>query len=157
MGSCLRESSWTQKFVFHENKRKSIQATFFSFGKSEQGEVGSRWPSLAELQHLIFCPFDWGVLRQWNIASLWVLTLRTRCFRILSPYFFLSFFFQLFLDASSHLYKRVCPSVRPSVGPSVRRSVRRSVRHAFVKNAQNWGFYVQKWSWRHTKSWITSK
>ena len=32
-----------------------------------------------------------------------------------------------FLDASSHLYKRVCPSVRPSVGPSVRRSVRRSV------------------------------
>ena len=23
------------------------------------------------------------------------------------------------LDASSHLYKRVCPSVRPSVGPSV--------------------------------------
>ena len=24
-----------------------------------------------------------------------------------------------FLDASSHLYKRVCPSVRPSVGPWV--------------------------------------
>ena len=34
----------------------------------------------------------------------------------------------LFLDASSHLYKRVCPSVRPSVGPSVGPSVRRSVR-----------------------------
>ena len=30
-----------------------------------------------------------------------------------------------FLDAVSHLYKRVCPSVRPSVGPSVRRSVPR--------------------------------
>ena len=34
---------------------------------------------------------------------------------------------QTFLDAFSHLYKRVClsvrPSVRPSVGPSVRRSV----------------------------------
>ena len=30
----------------------------------------------------------------------------------------------LFLDASSHLYKRVCPSVGPSVGPSVRPSVR---------------------------------
>ena len=29
----------------------------------------------------------------------------------------------LFLDASSHLYKRVCPSVRGSVGPSVRPSV----------------------------------
>ena len=29
----------------------------------------------------------------------------------------------LFLDASSHLYKRVCPSVGPSVRPSVRRSV----------------------------------
>ena len=26
---------------------------------------------------------------------------------------------KVFLDASSHLYKRVCPSVRPSVGPSV--------------------------------------
>ena len=26
----------------------------------------------------------------------------------------------IFLDASSHLYKRVCPSVGPSVGPSVR-------------------------------------
>ena len=46
-----------------------------------------------------------------------------------------------FLDASTYLYKRVCPSVRPSVrlsvGPSVRRSVRRSVgpsvRNAFFK------------------------
>ena len=28
---------------------------------------------------------------------------------------FLSFFFVIFLDASSHLYMRVCPSVRPSV------------------------------------------
>ena len=37
-----------------------------------------------------------------------------------------------FLDASLHLYKRVCPlvclSVRPSVGPSVRRSVHPLVR-----------------------------
>ena len=31
-----------------------------------------------------------------------------------------------FLDAFSHLYKRVCPSFRWSVGPSVRPSVRRS-------------------------------
>ena len=38
-----------------------------------------------------------------------------------------------FLDASSHLYKRVCPSV----GRSVRRSVRPSVRDAFVKIAEN--------------------
>ena len=37
--------------------------------------------------------------------------------------------FLFFLDAFSHLYKRVCPSVRPSVGPSVCRSVRRSVTH----------------------------
>ena len=42
-----------------------------------------------------------------------------------------------FSDASSHLYKRVCPSVRPSVRPSIRRSVRRSVRNAFVKIAEN--------------------
>merc|ERR1712002_1198712 len=33
-----------------------------------------------------------------------------------------------FLDASSHLYKRVCPSVCPYVRPSVRPSVRMSVR-----------------------------
>ena len=37
-------------------------------------------------------------------------------------------YFCLFLDASSHLYKRVCPSVRPSVRPSVGPSVRPSVR-----------------------------
>ena len=35
-----------------------------------------------------------------------------------------------FLDASSHLYIRVCPSVRPSVGPSVRPSVRPSVHRS---------------------------
>ena len=29
---------------------------------------------------------------------------------------FFFFFFFFFLDASSHLYNRVCPSVRPSVG-----------------------------------------
>ena len=33
-----------------------------------------------------------------------------------------------FLDASTHLYQRLCPSIRPSVRPSVRRSVRPSVR-----------------------------
>ena len=36
---------------------------------------------------------------------------------------------QSFLDASSHLYKRVCPSIR--------RSVHWSVSHAFVKIAEN--------------------
>ena len=34
-----------------------------------------------------------------------------------------------FLDAFSHLYKRVCPSVGRSVRPSVRPSVGRSVTH----------------------------
>ena len=34
-----------------------------------------------------------------------------------------------FMDASSHLYKRVCPSVRPSVCPLVHPSVRRLVTH----------------------------
>ena len=36
-----------------------------------------------------------------------------------------------FLDASTHLYKRV----GPSVGPSVHRSVGPSVRNAFVLNS----------------------
>ena len=42
-----------------------------------------------------------------------------------------------FLDASTHLYKRLCPSVRPSVGPSVGPSVRPSVGHAFLKYRGN--------------------
>ena len=40
---------------------------------------------------------------------------------------------EFFLDASSHLYKRVCPSVGPSVRPSVGPSVRRSVGHTRVE------------------------
>ena len=39
-----------------------------------------------------------------------------------------SCFYGLFLDASSHLYMRVCPSVHRSVGPSVGRLVHPSVR-----------------------------
>ncbi len=54
----------------------------------------------------------------------------------------------MFLDSSSHLYKRVCPSLGQSVGPYV--------CNAFVKNARNGEFYVQKWSRRQKKSWITS-
>ena len=42
----------------------------------------------------------------------------------------------IFLDASSHLYNRVCRSVGPSVGPSVRPSVGWLVGHAFVKNGK---------------------
>ena len=41
----------------------------------------------------------------------------------LSLFLSLSFSLSRFLDAPSHLYKRVCPSVRRSVGPSVRLSV----------------------------------
>ena len=37
-----------------------------------------------------------------------------------------------FLDASSHLYNRVCPSVGRLVSPSVRRSA----GHAFVTNGK---------------------
>ena len=43
-----------------------------------------------------------------------------------------------FLDAFSHLYKRVCPSVRRSVGPPVHRSVGPSVRQSHT-------------SWNHAK------
>ena len=49
-----------------------------------------------------------------------------------------------FLNASLHLYYRVCLSVGPAVGPSVRRSVRPfirrsarpTVRNAFVKSGE---------------------
>ena len=37
---------------------------------------------------------------------------------------------QGFLDASSHLYMRLCPSVGPSVGPLIRRSIGPSVMHS---------------------------
>merc|ERR1711989_302694 len=51
--------------------------------------------------------------------------------------------FDFFLDASSHLYKRVCPSVRSSVHPSVRPSVGPSVRRA-VTPFQNEPFVRKK-------------
>ena len=41
-----------------------------------------------------------------------------------------------FLDAFSHLYKRVCPSIRRSVRPSIRRSVGPSVHHTRVEIAK---------------------
>ena len=46
-------------------------------------------------------------------------------------------YFVMFLDASSHLYKRVCPSVGRSVGPSVRPSV----GNAFFLRLQKWRFF----------------
>ena len=52
------------------------------------------------------------------------------CFSITKNHFTLKK--NSFLDAFSHLYKRVCPSV----GPSVRRSVRRSVGHTRVEIPQ---------------------
>ena len=47
---------------------------------------------------------------------------------------FLSFIQMIarFLDASTHLFMRVCPSVRPSVHPSVRPSV----RHVLTKSVK---------------------
>ena len=42
-----------------------------------------------------------------------------------------------FLDASSHLYNRVYPSVGRSVRPSARQSVGWSVSDAFLKNKGN--------------------
>ena len=48
---------------------------------------------------------------------------RKRANFFVSSFCFFFWFLPLFLDAPSHLYKRVCPSVRSSVGPSVRPSV----------------------------------
>ena len=45
-----------------------------------------------------------------------------------------------FLDGSTHLYMRVCPSVRRMVGPSVRRSV----RNLFFSNVKNGQFSLGK-------------
>ena len=56
-----------------------------------------------------------------------------------------------FLDASSHLYNRTCPSVGPSVGPSVRRLVRPSVGDAFVKNKGNHYFRANNCRRRYTR------
>ena len=46
-----------------------------------------------------------------------------------------------FLDASSHLYKRVCPSVGPSIRWSVCPSVRPYSVMRFFLNCKNWGFF----------------
>ena len=45
-----------------------------------------------------------------------------------------TFHISIFLDASLHLYMRLCPSVGRSVARSVRPSVCRSVGNAFFKN-----------------------
>ena len=58
----------------------------------------------------------------------------SKSFLILFFCFLLTF---LFLDASSHLYKRVCPSVGRSIGPSVRPSVRPSVGLPFFLDRGN--------------------
>ena len=54
-----------------------------------------------------------------------------------SGFLFFSFFLFSFLDAFSHLYKRVCLSVRRSVGPSVRCSSVRHTRVEFLRNGLN--------------------
>ena len=41
-------------------------------------------------------------------------------------------YLSLFLDAPSHLYKRVCPSVRPSVRPSVSIKGKRGLGASYV-------------------------
>ena len=61
---------------------------------------------------------------------------RTKTYVIFSiPWIFfspsISFLLCLFLDASTNLYNRVCPSVRLSVRPSICPSVGPSVRNAF--------------------------
>ena len=48
----------------------------------------------------------------------------------------LTYHSSFFLDASSHLYKRPCPSVGWSLRPSV--------RHAFVKIDEKWPFMDSK-------------
>ena len=52
-----------------------------------------------------------------------------------------------FLNASSHLYNRVCPSIRLSVGLSVRLSV----GDAFVKNKENQWFRVYDCKRKYTR------
>ena len=52
--------------------------------------------------------------------------------------------FAQFLDASSHLYIRSCPSVGPSDGRSVGRSVGWMVRNLFFSNAENEPFSLRK-------------
>ena len=53
-----------------------------------------------------------------------------------------------FLDASSHLYNRVCPSIRPSVRPLVRPSVRPSVRRSRIRKKQGKSIFFEQISVR---------
>ena len=76
----------------------------------------------------------------------------SKCIENLKNYFKVCIFhdekyFNYFLDASSHLFKRVCPSVHPSVHPSIRPSVRPSVRPGcssqMVKHVKKCDTFVQ--------------
>ena len=57
----------------------------------------------------------------------------------------------LFLEAASHLYNRVCPSVRRSVRWPVRPSVGPSTGHPFVKNKGNQYFWANSWQRKYTR------
>ena len=68
---------------------------------SSKSEQMSKWPSTLRVDFIVVPP---------NVP----LPITT----CLSSHSFQSH--KAFLDATTHLYKRSCPSVRPSVGPSVR-------------------------------------
>ena len=106
-------------------RKKTSRVTYFRFRKCVEQSKGYRWPLLAHF------------LLNDTITMNDTITFN-------QTFLLYSIFNIQFLDASSHLYTRVCPSVVPSV----RWSVGPSVCHAFVKNV--WEFYVQKWSRRHT-------
>ena len=77
------------------------------------------WITLA--RHLIpFSPDGINSVGDYN--STWVGIVCLSCFCRVCPHF---------LDAFTHLYKRLCPSM----GPSVRGSVRQSLRNPLTKNA----------------------
>ena len=95
-------------------------------------EAGRRHSSAHSFNRIrIYSPFAFGIESR-KFAKLPTFRRRPSGFFMVVT----NFPYPLFLDAFSHLYKRVCPSVRPSVRPSVCRSVRHT-RVEFPRNGPN--------------------
>ena len=112
MSSVVNERASEQMSAAERSKRVSER-------REQTRERRSKWPSTLCVNFIVILP------KLQRRAAMWFFFYSTVYFCCNDK--FTRFKRRLFLDASSHLYMRVCPSVGPSVRPSVRPSVHLSV------------------------------
>ena len=115
--------------VVNSNQASKMQKNFKSLS---YGYKTPQKPHFTCFLHFLISPFH---LVGWKIA--WRIPIKCQKWEKIIHFSAmakknLKIGFLMFLDASSHLYERVCPSVRWSVRRSIRWSVRRSVGHTLL-------------------------